>query len=122
MTRNSVARPLAQAPSAQHVVGPRAYAPITVAVGDVLAVRLVDATAGGFVWKVTELPLHLEARDKGHQDTGDPGAAAFTVLRFRAVAPGCGWLVFALALPWEGHPVRQIRLRVTVQEPMSARR
>lgn len=115
-----------------HVVGPRAFGPLTVAPGDRIEVRLVDATAGGFVWKVTELPLQLEARDRDEPRRPEPAVAggtpgegnplAVAVRSFRAVAPGTGKLVLVLARPWEGYPVRQIRVQVTVQEPSEAGR
>lgn len=74
---------------------------VRLAPGDVLEIRLVQQSGGGYLWSVAETSAELELVEDRNQPGALPGAAATRLLTFRAVAAGRGRLALVHARPWE---------------------
>jgi len=97
-----------------HLDRPASGQSVRLAPGDVLEIRLVQASGGGYLWSVAELGDLLEPAEDRTAPGALPGAAADRVLVFRAVAPGRGRIVLVQSRPWESVAHDEVRLDVVV--------
>jgi predicted secreted protein len=87
---------------------------VRLAPGDVLEIRLVQQSGGGYLWSVAETSAELELVEDRNQPGALPGAAATRLFTFRAMTPGSSRLVLVHARPWE-RTVEDTRVELDVE-------
>ena len=99
----------------QHVLErPGNDAHIEVAVGDEVVLRLDQASSGGYVWSLSEVPDFVaETTDEvAPLAAALPGRLRTRVVGLRATRPGEGQVLLTLRRPWEDTPAEQVRVRI----------
>ncbi|WP_165865676.1 protease inhibitor I42 family protein [Vallicoccus soli] len=96
-------------------------APVDVAVGDVLVVRLAEQATTGYAWQA-DVPDGLAlVTDAAVPGGPAPGAAGARLLRLRADRPGSYEVGLRLQRAWEAAPLQRRGLTVRVSGRVSRR-
>ena len=92
-------------------------ASVEVGVGDEVVIRLPENATTGYVWSVHTAGdgLELVQDSMVPPDVAAPGAGGERFVRVRATAPTHAEVVLRLARPWEGEPIQERRVTVTVR-------
>lgn len=99
-----------------HLDRPASGQTVRLAPGDVLEVRLVQASGGGYLWSVADLTGALEVAEDRTVPGLLPGAAADRVLAFRAGTPGHGRIRLVQGRPWETSPHDEVVIDVDIEQ------
>lgn len=88
---------------------------VTLALGDVLVVRLEETATTGYLWRAETDGGLVEVDGTSEPGGPAPGAAGERVLRLRADEVGTWRLDLRLGRPWEDAVAQERRVDVTVR-------